>query len=92
MILTLGSRATLTLPVELRRKLCLDTGDPIEVNIENGRLILTPVTTVPRRLRLTPEGEAKEREAESDIKSGKLKSFDSAEELIKDLHANIKSR
>lgn len=90
MIITLGTRSTLTLPAHLRKALALEAGDPVEVKIHDGHLILTPVATVPKRLRLTPAGEEKEAEADSDIKSGRVKVFDSAKSLLKDLHENCK--
>lgn len=85
MIVTLGSRATLTLPAELRRALALKAGDPIEISVKDGTLVLTPVAVVPRRWRLSPSGEAKEAEADRQIAAGKVKRFNTAEQLIEDL-------
>lgn len=85
MIVTLGSRATLTLPAELRRALALEAGQPIEITIKDGSLVLTPVAVVPRRWRLSPSGEDKEAEADRQIEAGKVKSFDRAEQLMEDL-------
>lgn len=90
MIITLGSRATITLPAELRHALSLEAGDAVEIKVHEGQLILTPVATVPRRLRLSPKGKAKEEEADKEIRAGRIKSFNSAQALIQDLHANRK--
>ena len=85
MILTLQSRNTITVPQELRQPLGLEPGDPLEAHIERGRLVLTPVAVIPRSLHLSPSGEAKEAEAEADIREGRLSRFDSAEELLQSL-------
>lgn len=82
MIVTLQSRSTLTIPQELRKALRLEPGDPLEATVEAGRLVLTPVAVVPRTLRLTPSGEAKEAEAEADLRAGRISSFESAEDLL----------
>jgi len=86
MILTLQSRSTITVPHELREKLGIGPGDPLEATVEKGRLVLTPVTVVPRTITLTEKGRKKEAEADRSIKEGRFKSFNSAEELIKDLN------
>lgn len=85
MILTLQKRGTITVSNDLRKRLGITPGDPLLVTIENGRLVLTPVSVVPRTLELTPKGEKKIREAEEDLKSGRVKQFNTAEELIRDL-------
>ncbi len=85
MIVTLGSRSTLTLPAELRKALALEAGDSIEITVKDGSLVLTPVAVVPRPWRLSPSGEKKEAEADRQIAAGKVKRFDTAEQLIEDL-------
>jgi bifunctional DNA-binding transcriptional regulator/antitoxin component of YhaV-PrlF toxin-antitoxin module len=86
MILTMQSRSTITVPQELRELLGVGPGDPLEATVEKGRLIITPVAVVPRTLMLSKSGEKKEAEADRDIREGKVKSFGSAEELIRDLN------
>ena len=86
MILTMQSRSTITVPQELRDKLGIGPGDPLDATVEKGRLVLTPVAVVPNTLRLTEKGRKKEAEADKSIKEGRVKRFDSAEELIKDLN------
>ena len=86
MILTLQKRGTITVTRELREKLGVEPGDMLKADVENGHLVLTPVDVIPRSLVLTPKGEKKMREAEEDIKHGRVKSFNSVEELLKDLN------
>lgn len=85
MVIALQSRHTLTIPAELRRALGLEAGAHLDATIENGRLVLTPVEIIPKVLRLSAAGEAKEEEADEDIAAGRVASFDSAEDLIRDL-------
>lgn len=85
MILTLQSRSTITVPRELRDKLGIGPGAPLDATIEKGRLVLTPVAVVPRTLSLTKKGQKKEAEADKSIREGRVKSFESLEDLLKDL-------
>lgn len=85
MIITLQARHTLTIPRELRRRLQLAPGDPLELTVEDGRLIMTPVAVVPRSLSLSESGRAKEAEAEADIAEGRVSTYADAEELLADL-------
>ena len=86
MILTMQSRSTITVPQELRDKLGIGPGDPLDATVEKGRLVLTPVAVVPKTLRLTEKGRKKEAEADRSIKDGKVKSFKNIEDLLKDLN------
>lgn len=43
-------RGQVTLPADVRRALGLQGGDALEVTIEDGRIILQPVMTLPVRL------------------------------------------
>lgn len=86
MILTLQSRSTITVPQELRDKLGIGPGAPLDATIEKGRLVLTPVAVVPKTLRLTEKGRKKEAEADKEIKAGKVRRFASVKELLKDLN------
>ncbi len=85
MIVTLQSRNTITVPLEVRRALHLEPGDPLEANVEEGRLVLTPVAIVPRSLRLAESGAAKESEAEKDLREGRVEVFETAAAILDDL-------
>ena len=88
MIVMLSSRSTITLPANLREALGLEPGDPLQVELDDGRMVLTPVAIVPRRSVLSESGQRKERAADAQIGSGKVKTFTTAEDLIEDLHAD----
>lgn len=84
MVIMMQKRGTITIAREYREKLGLSPGDPLDVTVEKGRLVLTPVAVIPRTLKLTPKGEHKEAEADDDIKQGRVVRYDSAEEMLKD--------
>jgi bifunctional DNA-binding transcriptional regulator/antitoxin component of YhaV-PrlF toxin-antitoxin module len=82
MIITVQTRSTLTIPLELRRALHLEPGDPLEARIEGGSLILTPVAVVPRLWTLSAAGEAKEAEADQEVRAGRVRTFEDAADLL----------
>jgi len=86
MILTMKSRSVITVPRELREELGIGPGDPLDATVEQGRLVLTPVAVVPRTATLTRSGLTKEAEADRAVKSGKVKSFDDVDALLRDLN------
>ena len=88
MIVMLSSRSTITLPAELREALRLKPGDPLQVELDDGRMVLTPVAVVPRRLALSESGLRKERAEDAHVRAVRIKTFTSAEDLIEDLHAD----
>lgn len=92
MILTLQKRNIITISKDIREELGIEPGDPLEANVENGQLVLTPVSVVPRALRLTASGVKKESEAAADVKRGRIRKFDSAKELLRELNENRKNR
>jgi len=47
-----STKGQVVLPGPLRRRLGLRTGDPLDVDIEAGRIVLTPRTKRPRRIRI----------------------------------------
>jgi len=38
----LSTKGQIVLPVQIRRKLGLRTGDPLDIQVEGGRIVLTP--------------------------------------------------
>ena len=87
MIVTLQSRNTITVPLEVRRALHLEPGDPLEANVEGGRLVLTPVAAGPPSLRLSEDGAAKESAAEEDVREGRVEVFETTAAILDDLDA-----
>ena len=91
-LIQMRSRGQITLPGNLRKILGLEAGDYFEVDVQDSALVLKPCKSIPKNI---PEDEAwywtetwqlKERRAQEDIKRGRLKSFDNADDFIKDLN------
>jgi AbrB family looped-hinge helix DNA binding protein len=76
-----------TLPASVRRKLGIEEGDLIEILVDDDKAILLPKKIIDKSQAYfwTKEWQEAEREASADIKAGRVKTFDNAEELLKDL-------
>lgn len=85
MVVHLNQRATLTIPLETRKELGIEPGDTLEIQVQKGKMILTPVSIIPKTLGLTEKGTIKEGVANREIREGKVKNFDSIRDLLKDL-------
>ncbi|OLN25785.1 AbrB/MazE/SpoVT family DNA-binding domain-containing protein [Desulfosporosinus metallidurans] len=89
--LFIDNKKPIILPSEVYKDLHLDDeGKIFEVIVENGRVILEPKFTVPKDEEWfwSAEWQAGEREAEEDIKAGRVSPmFDNAEDAIKYLHS-----
>jgi AbrB family looped-hinge helix DNA binding protein len=74
MITQIRGKAQLTIPKEIIKQLNLKTGDHINVEIENGTLVLKPVVMIPKEQAWfwSKEWQAGEKEAEADIKAGRI--------------------
>jgi len=90
-ILTVQSRGTVSLPVQLRRRLHLDQADSQIKLIEHddGRVELIPIVTVPadQAWFWTERWQAMEREADADIAAGRVAVVEGADELMAHLDA-----
>jgi AbrB family looped-hinge helix DNA binding protein len=76
-----------TLPASVRRKLGIEEGDLIEILVDDDKAVLLPKKIIDKSQAYfwTKEWQEAEREASADIKAGRVKTFDNAEELLKDL-------
>ena len=85
-ILTVQSRGTVSLPVQLRRRLHLDQADSQIKLIEHddGRVELIPVVVVPadQAWFWTDRWQAMEREADADIAGGRVVVVEGVDDLI----------
>lgn len=77
----------ITLPASVRRKLGVDEGDIVEIEVVDEKAVLVPKKLVDKSQAYfwTKSWQEGEKEAEEDIKSGRVKVFDSVKELIKEL-------
>ncbi len=86
------SRGTIVLPVELRRRLHLDRPDA-QVQLierEDGRVELVPVVAIPadQSWFWTDRWQAREREADADVAAGRVTTVNGADELLSLLDAD----
>jgi len=77
----------ITLPASVRKQLGVVEGDIIEIEVTDDGATLVPKKLVDKGQAYfwSKEWQEGEREAESDIKSGRVRVYDSAKELIKEL-------
>ena len=80
----LRSKGQLTLPTEIRRRAGLSEGDLLEVDVVEGRIVVTKLQTVDPEDRWfwTEEEQARHREAAADIAAGRTQYFGSTEEFF----------
>jgi bifunctional DNA-binding transcriptional regulator/antitoxin component of YhaV-PrlF toxin-antitoxin module len=83
----LGAKNQVTIPHRISRALRLKRGDHMLMRLVGGRVEMVPARLIPKDQLWfwTPEWQKKEREADEDIAQGRVKEFESVEELIKDL-------
>ena len=77
----------ITLPAAVRKKLDIQEGDLVEIQVVDDRAVVTPKKLVDKSQAYfwTDDWQKGEAEAEADIKAGRVKTFDSVEELLEDL-------
>ena len=82
----LGPKHQITIPSEIYRKLKLNVGDILQVEEREGGIFLIPQTLIPKDQAwfFTKEWQEKEREADEDIKEGRVSGpYDNLENLLK---------
>jgi len=86
-ITQIREKSQITIPKDLIKKLNLKIGDSIDIDIENDRIIIKPVVIIPKAQAWfwSKEWQQGENEAEKNIENGKVKRFNSAQELFEDL-------
>lgn len=52
---TVSTKGQVVLPGPLRRRLGIRPGDPLDAAVEAGRIVLTPATRRPRRIRIVTD-------------------------------------
>ena len=89
--MTTYSRVTrhgqITLPASVRKELGVEEGDVIGIEIVDEHVVLIPKKLVDKSQSYfwTKEWQEAEREASENIKAGRVKAFDTVEELFEDL-------
>lgn len=87
-VVQVSSNGRITLPGSIRHKVGLSEGDLLRIEVsEERQIILTPVVAVDRTQAYfwTPRWQAGEQEAEADIRSGRVRTFSTVDDLFEDL-------
>jgi antitoxin MazE len=90
MLMEFKQKSQVTIPKDFVKKLNLKAGDKLDVEVEDGRLIITPVVIVPKDQAwyYSPKWQAMEREVDQQIQAGKIHTVDSKEQLFENLGLN----
>ena len=77
-------KAQVTLPQSVRRSLHIEGGDFLDVRVEDGKIVLRVKKLVDKEQAWfwTKRWQEGEREAEEDIRAGRVHRFDTAKEAI----------
>ena len=88
MLVTVRKNAQITLPAGIRRKAHIEEGDILEAEVRGDEIVLKPKKLVDKSQAWywTKEWQEAERQADEDIAAGRVKEFDTVDELIKDLN------
>lgn len=83
------AKGQVTIPAEVREKVHLEVGDPLEVEIVEEGILLRPqkVVDAAQAWFWTERWQRMEREADEDIAVGRVASFDNPEDFFKELEA-----
>jgi AbrB family looped-hinge helix DNA binding protein len=89
--IVIRKRGQITLPKSILEKLDLKEGDQLELEVnEQGEIKIIPVIQIPKDQAWfwTKEWQKSEKEAEEDIKAGRVKSFDNVKDAMKWLESD----
>ncbi|MBU1626099.1 AbrB/MazE/SpoVT family DNA-binding domain-containing protein [bacterium] len=86
-LLQLRKHHQITLPAKIRKALRLKEGDYLEAEVVDGEILLRPKELIDKDQAWfwTKEWQEGEREADEDMKAGRVKAFDNVEDLIEEL-------
>ncbi len=89
-LIKVREKGQITLPLYMRNKLHLEQGDLVLAKIVDNSLVLTPQEMVDKDQAWfwRQRWQKLEAEAEADIQKGRVKSFDSVEELFDEIEKN----
>jgi AbrB family looped-hinge helix DNA binding protein len=86
----ISSKRQISIPKRVMTALKLEPGDEVEFEMKGKTALLIPIKIikVPRDQAWywTKEWQAKEKEADRDLVSGRIREFGTLEDLLKDLH------
>ncbi len=88
-IVKVARRGQITLPLSLRKAAQIQEGDYLRFVVEDGtiRVVVQKLVDRDQAYFWTREWQEGEREADEDIRTGRLKTFDSVDDLIAELRS-----
>lgn len=83
-------KSQVTIPNEFVKALGLHEGDDLQCRLEDGKIVFVPLVSIPKDQAWfwTEEWQKGEREADEDIKAGRVKSFGNAKDAINWLNSD----
>jgi len=86
-LLTVRANGQITLPANVRKQLGLKEGDVVSLEVQDGVLLIKPKLVIDKSQAYfwSERWQAGEKEAEEDIKAGRLRYFKNAEEAARAL-------
>lgn len=77
----------ITIPKHIMKKLSLKKGDKLEFDIKGDSIVVKPVLIIDKAQSWfwTKKWQDAEKEADEDMRAGRVKTFDNADNLMKDL-------
>jgi len=91
-LIQVRKKAQLTLPLSVRQKLGVEEGDYMDVQVRDGEIVLKVKRLVDKDQAWfwTERWQQGEKEAEEDIKAGRIYRFPDADSAIAALHKEVK--
>jgi AbrB family looped-hinge helix DNA binding protein len=91
-LVQLRKKAQLTLPLSVRKQLGIEEGDFVDVQVIDSKIVLKLKKVVDKEQAWfwTKRWQAGEKEAEEDIKAGRVDEYPDADTAIDDLHKEVK--
>jgi AbrB family looped-hinge helix DNA binding protein len=82
----MSERGQITIPDGVLRKMHLEPGQPFEIVVQEGGVLIRPIDIDPEQSWFwTPEWRAREREADRDYAEGRFITYHSTEEFLDSL-------
>ncbi|MBI4267763.1 MAG: AbrB/MazE/SpoVT family DNA-binding domain-containing protein [Chloroflexi bacterium] len=91
-VVQVRKKAQVTLPQSVRKALNIEEGDLLDVRVKNGEIVLRVKKLVDKEQAWfwSKRWQEGEREAEEDIRAGRVHRFDNVDQAIKYLHKRTK--
>ena len=91
-VTTIRAKGQVTIPAAVREAARLEEGDPVEVEIVDGGILLRPMKVIDASQAWfwTPEWQEGERQADEDLAAGRFDRYESDEEFLAALEARMK--